>query len=77
MIYWHGLKLLPTTGQGRPSKISPDRIFFDAPGGFVSGRNCLPVTQDEVIFSPVVDSLLVLLDGPHCVAMTKTLQKSG
>jgi len=61
-------------GQGRPSKISPDRAFFDASGGFVSGRNGFPV--NALISGPSVDSVLALLDGPDWVAMTKTLQNN-
>jgi len=62
-------KLFPVSGEGRPSKISPDRAFFDASGGLVSSRNRLPVTKDEVISGPSVDAVLALLDGPDWVAM--------
>jgi len=76
MMYMHVLRDFSVSGQTRTPKSSPERPFFDASGGFVSGRNCLPVTKGDVILGPSVDSLLALLDGPDCVAMTKTLQNS-
>merc|ERR1712137_1161515 len=66
-------KLFPISGQVRPSNISPDWAFFDASGNSGSSRNDWPVTKDEVILGPSVDSVLALLDGPEWVAM---IQKS-
>jgi len=62
-------KLVPVSGQGVPTEISPDRAFFDASVSCAS-------TKDELSLGPSVDSLRALLDGPEWVAMAKFLQES-
>lgn len=68
MIYWHDLRdfFLSVAKQDlqKTHQRGPFLILL------------VPVTKGEVILGPSVVSLLALLDGHDCVAMTKTVQNS-